>query len=200
MVTRMRIMSEALTDMSCVLGKWCGVAVRSLRVAQCCGGHGNRRSVSDRRSTRLVPSRGKSACEEKDDNRMSRSTTILLCKYGIGHDDAYSAEAEKRTERAVVQPRKELRRGNKNNLRVKPRTRIIRMKLRWLYGRIVYRRPPPFKFCIMTSSWTVVCEISSWNLLGTGRSRRLPCFKISAVVLSCGHVGKHFNKAPRRKG
>lgn len=36
------------------------------------------------------------------DNRTPRSATILHCKYGMGRNDAYSAEVEERTEKDVV--------------------------------------------------------------------------------------------------
>lgn len=107
MVTRMRIMSEALTDMLCMLEKCCGVALRPRACESvvypwgCCGGHGNyRRADAGDRSTGLVPC-GESVCEDKDDNQTPRSTTILHCKYGMGHN-AYSAEAEEEIENVVV--------------------------------------------------------------------------------------------------
>ena len=54
---------------------------------------------------------------------------------------------------------------------------------------IIYRRPPPFRFCITTSSWTVKINVAGSEFIlteiGISLEESSPCFRISAVALSC---------------
>jgi len=50
---------------------------------------------------------------------------------------------------------------------------------------IFYRRPPPLRFCNMTSSWTVKINVAKSGFKPRLHKENSPSLRISAVVLSC---------------
>lgn len=129
-------------------------------------------------------------------SRATKKKHLTIQHLGLPHStsyvwakgEIYSHTAGKQTEILSCNRVKTPAEKQEYNLRVKPRcgggTGMVS---------ISYRRPPPLRFCTTTSSWTVKINVARSDfkpsyIIDLGWSS--PCFKISAVVLSCKRAGK----------